>query len=90
MADFQLQIYTQARKVYDGRVNSLIVPAASGYLGVLANHAPLVALLGDGTLTLKRAGGEERQAHLTGGFLEVHNNVATLLVDALGTGLEAA
>lgn len=89
MADFQLQIYTQEKKVYDGRVTSIVVPAQSGYLGVLANHAPLVALLGQGTLTVKR-GNEERQAKLAGGFLEVHNNVATLLVDALGPGLEAA
>ncbi|HOE97866.1 MAG TPA: F0F1 ATP synthase subunit epsilon [Candidatus Sumerlaeota bacterium] len=82
MADFQLQIYTQVRKVFEGRVESIIVPAETGYLGVLAHHAPLLATLGDGKLTVRDHMGE-RYYHVTGGFLEVRDNVATLLVDSL-------
>ena len=83
MADFRLQIYTQEKLVYDGQVTSMIVPAATGYLGVLAHHAPLVALLGEGTLTIKHPPADEVQMHVSGGFLEVRNNVATLLADSL-------
>ena len=36
MADFQLQIHTQEKRVFDDRVTSIIVPAQNGYLGVLA------------------------------------------------------
>ena len=81
--EFQLQIYTQVRKVYEGRVTSIIVPAATGYLGVLANHAPLLATLGEGKLTVKHNDESEEHYHVTGGFLEVRDNVATLLVDRL-------
>jgi F-type H+-transporting ATPase subunit epsilon len=83
---FRLQIYTQERKVYDGAVTSIVVPAASGYLGVWAHHAPLVALLGKGTLTIKSPPAEEIQVRIEGGFLEVRDNVATLLADSLEGG----
>lgn len=90
MADYQLQIITQEKKVFDGRVTSMVVPAATGYLGVLAHHAPLVALLGRGELTIRPTAGDELRVQVSGGFLEVRNNLATLLVDSMeGTLPEA-
>lgn len=83
MNDYQLQIYTQAKKAYDERVVSIIVPGADGKLGVWAHHAPLVALLGPGDLWIKKKDGEEQSFKLSGGFLEVVHNVATLLVDEM-------
>jgi F-type H+-transporting ATPase subunit epsilon len=80
MADFQLQVFTQQSKTFDAPVTSVVVPAESGYLGVLAHHAPLAATLGEGTLTI-RQGSQETHYGISGGFLEVHDNVATLLVD---------
>jgi F-type H+-transporting ATPase subunit epsilon len=80
--EYQLQIFTQEKKIYDGAVVSIIVPGADGYLGVLANHAPLLAALGKGKLTVKTNAGQSEYM-IAGGFLEVRNNVATLLVDRL-------
>ena len=80
-AQYQLQIITQEKKVFDGPVVSIVVPAVTGYLGVLAHHAPLVALLGEGRLTIRTPRGEEHHVQLKGGFLEVQNNLATLLSD---------
>lgn len=82
MADFNLQIISQTRKVYDGDVTALTVPAEDGYLGVLAHHAPMVAALGEGKLTLRR-GDRLTEYTIDGGFLEVSRNQATLLVDQL-------
>ena len=79
---FKLQVYTQEKKVFDGDVTSIIVPGEEGYLGVLAHHAPLVSTLGKGKLTIKTNTSEENY-QVSGGFLEVHNNLATLLVDDL-------
>ena len=81
---FRLQIYTQEDKVFDDAVESIVVPAETGYLGVLAHHAPLVATLGEGNLTI-RTGDEVAEHRLQGGFLEVRDNVATLLVDRLSS-----
>lgn len=80
--EFRLQVYTQERKVVDEPVTSIIVPGAEGYLGVLADHAPLISTIGDGTLTIRR-GEVEREFHVTGGFLEVVGNMATVLADSL-------
>lgn len=80
--EFRLQVYTQERKVVDEPVTSIIVPAEDGYLGVLAEHAPLIAMLGEGRLTIRRELAE-REFHVSGGFLEVVNNVATVLADSI-------
>ena len=80
MSTYQLQIVTQERIVFDGEVTSLIAPGEMGYLGVLAQHAPLLAALGKGELTVRAKGGT-MTGSLEGGFLEVQNNVATILAD---------
>ena len=82
MADYRLQIVTPERVVYDKEVTSIVAPGAAGYLGVLARHAPLLTTLADGTLTIRR-GEQTTEHHISGGFLEVHQNVATLLCDSI-------
>ena len=82
MADFTLQIYTQEKMVFDGEVTSLRVPGVDGYLGVLAHHAPLLCNLGEGKVTLRK-GHEITEHRISGGFLEVQNNQATILADKL-------
>ena len=82
MADFRLQIYTQQETVFDGDVTSLVAPGEDGSLGVLARHAPLLTTLGKGRLTVRK-GSEMTYYRMSGGFLEVHNNHATVLADEL-------
>lgn len=84
MADFRLQIVTPERVVFDGEVTSIIAPGAAGYLGILAHHAPLLTTLKAGKLTVRR-GTDVREYSVSGGFLEVRDNVATLLVDSIET-----
>jgi F-type H+-transporting ATPase subunit epsilon len=81
MADFKLQVVTPERIVLDETVSSIIVPGTLGYLGVLAHHAPLLTTLSSGRLTVRRAD-ESREYRMAGGFLEVSNNVATVLCDS--------
>ena len=78
---FQLNIYSQEKTVYTGEVVSLIAPAQSGYLGVLAHHAPLIANLMPGKITIKDKEGKEKVVELpSSGFLEVIKNAATILL----------
>lgn len=59
----------------------MVVPCQSGYLGVLAGHAPLVAKLAAGKITLRLATGENSVIDsYPGGFIEVINNQATILL----------
>ena len=85
MANFHLSIVTPEDTVFDEEVASLIVPGAKGYLGVLANHAPLISPLQPGKITIRLTGDTELYLAIAGGFLEVANNQATILADAAET-----
>lgn len=60
---------------------SLVVPAAEGYLGVQAGHAPLMAQLVPGEITLTREAGAVDEIATSGGFLDVTTEHVTLLAD---------
>ncbi len=79
---FMLEIVTPERLVYAGEVTSVTAPGEQGYFGVWANHAPLLAGLRSGVLTLIEATGEDKRMAVGGGFFEVASNHAILLADA--------
>ena len=77
----RLDIVTAEREVLreDG-LDSVIAPGAQGQLGLLPQHAPLMTLLEPGELRARR-GTEEIVLVLSGGFLEVRDDVVTILAD---------
>ena len=78
---FQLGVYSKDKIIYEGQVVSLIVPSVLGFLGILANHAPLVAKLSSGKITMRARDGNTRVIDSSpGGFLEVLKNQVTLLL----------
>jgi F-type H+-transporting ATPase subunit epsilon len=61
--------------LFEGEVSSVVAPAFDGEVGILQNHAPMMTLLGTGTLRLGAAASEKR-FNIEGGFLQVvENNV---------------
>jgi F-type H+-transporting ATPase subunit epsilon len=80
---YKLSAVTPEKVVFEQDVTSVIAPGIEGYLGVLTNHAPLITPLTAGNLQVKDAGGQERLYFISGGFLEVSKNVATILADAI-------
>ncbi len=85
---FQLEILTPRHKVFSGQVASLVVPAAEGYLGVLANHAPIIAALQPGKIICRNEAGSTQVFQAAGsGFLEVDHNRATVLMDEAAEGV---
>lgn len=82
-----MEVVTPARKVLSVEVESVVIPAASGYLGILVNHAPLVTSLGVGVITYKAKGKEDYVA-VCGGFMEVSNNKVSIMADAAECALE--
>ena len=83
-ATFQLSILTPEQSVFEGTVEYVEVPGIAGYLGVLAHHAALVTALAQGTLTVRKHGGETERWSVNGGFFEVSHNRATVLADGVG------
>ncbi len=61
--------------LFEGEAQSVVAPAFDGEVGILENHAPMVTLLGKGSLRLGGSGSEQR-FNIEGGFLQVvENNV---------------
>lgn len=79
---YELEIVTPESVIYQGRVLGMILPAADGLMGVLPNHAPIVAALDIGPVSLREESGEKRQLLVTDGFFEMADNKARLLTDA--------
>jgi F-type H+-transporting ATPase subunit epsilon len=82
MPAFAISLLTPERQVYTGRAVSLVAPGSDGYLGVLAYHAPLVAELTVGKLSLVEEKGRRRLFAVSGGVLEAGGNEVTILADA--------
>ena len=78
---FKLEIVTPERVVLTQDAVSLVVPAAEGYLGVLADHAPLIAELTVGEIRVRDAEGRETRLATSGGFMEVRDNTVHILAD---------
>lgn len=83
MTKYHLQILTPEEVFFDGEVVSLIAPGTDGYLGVLANHTPLITSLKVGTLTLTNVNNEKTYYKVSKGFLEVAHNKASIVVDSI-------
>ena len=74
----RVSVISPERTLYEGEADMVVVPAWDGELGVLKGHAPFLALLGEGSLRVRAADGEHR-FHVAGGFLQVANDVVTVL-----------
>lgn len=82
--EFNVSILTVDSTVYKGQAVSLVVPAQLGYLGILANHAPLAANLVSGKISLRQKSGETKVFRSKDkGFLEVYQNNVFLLLDSV-------
>ncbi|MCK9432371.1 MAG: F0F1 ATP synthase subunit epsilon [Candidatus Omnitrophica bacterium] len=78
---FQVGIYSTEKTVFEGQAVSLVVPSVEGSLGILADHAPLVAKLGNGKIVLRDGkGGTSLIDSSPEGFLQVLNNQVILLL----------
>jgi F-type H+-transporting ATPase subunit epsilon len=80
MASFHLDLVSPEKLLFSGEVEQVDVPGSEGDFGVLAGHAPLIATLRPGILTIFREGGSIRVV-VTGGFAEVGPVGLTVLAD---------
>jgi F-type H+-transporting ATPase subunit epsilon len=80
MAEFHFDLVSPERLVFSGEVEQVDVPGSEGDFGVLAHHAPLIAMLKPGILTV-RSPGEAKRIVVVGGFAEVNEAGLTVLAD---------
>ena len=79
---FHLDVLTPGGTICCVEVTHVFAPGKEGYLGILANHAPLVTSLDIGVVNYTPAdGGPEEVIAVANGFLEVSNNRVSILAD---------
>ena len=84
MADhalFSVSVVTPEGAAFEGDAEMLIVPGAAGEIGVLARHAPLVAMLKAGSTRVHLGDGQVQEYATGPGFFQVLEDRAIALVD---------
>ena len=77
----KLEIVTAERLVLaDDNIDMVVAPSVDGEVGILPNHAPLIAILQIGELRVKK-GADEQSIVVAGGFMEVLDDKVTILAD---------
>lgn len=78
----KLEIATPTGQVYSQEVDMVTLPGQEGEMGILPQHVPLIALLGDGEIVARR-GASEDHFLVTGGCAEITpHRVAILTIFA--------
>ena len=86
MATFHFDLVSPEKLAFSGEVDQVDIPGLEGDFGVLAGHAPVVAVMRPGILTVI-AGGKKEKIIVLGGLAEMSARGLTVLAD-VATSLE--
>lgn len=81
MAGLHFELVSPARLLFSGDVDSVILPGTEGEMTILAGHAPLLATLKPGVITVGKAGGTSDRIFVKGGMVEVNPQGLTVLAE---------
>ncbi|HML71616.1 MAG TPA: hypothetical protein PKA78_09650 [Macellibacteroides fermentans] len=76
----KLEIVSPKGSVFDGEADSVLFPGLMGDFMILPNHAPLLAVLSEGTIRIEH-NGETRFIEVTGGVVEVVGSAIHVCTD---------
>ena len=86
MATFHFDLVSPEKLAFSGEVDQVDIPGLEGDFGVLAGHAPVIAAMRPGILTIF-AGGKKEKIIVVGGLAEVSDRGLAVLTD-VATSLE--
>ena len=78
-ASYSLKIITPQGTAYEGTVSPTFLPTESGFVGVLAHHAPYLVSSKGGKMVVKESIGLEKDFQVGPGFFEVNHDQAVFL-----------
>ena len=79
---FDLTIISAESKVFEGKVENILVPGMVGDFLVLANHAPCISSIRPGILEFSEVTSKKQKYFVSGCIIEVLNNMVSVLVDS--------
>ena len=77
----KVEIISPSDTLYNGAATSVTVPSKMGPFTLLEHHAPIVAILEAGKVSLTDANGGQKEFDIKGGFTENHDNHLTICVE---------
>ena len=83
---FDLTIISADNKVFEGKVENILVPGMVGDFLVLSDHAPCISSIRPGFLEFSEGTSDKQRYFVTGGIIEVINNMVSVLVDSAVSG----
>ena len=83
---FDLSIISAESKVFEGKVENILVPGMVGDFLVLSNHAPCISSIRPGFLEFSEGTSDKQRYFVAGGIIEVINNNVSVLVDSAVAG----
>jgi len=79
---FELTIISAESKVFEGKVEHILVPGMVGDFLVLSDHAPCISSIRPGFLEFSEGTSNRHRYFVSGGIIEVMNNMVSVLVDS--------
>ncbi len=78
--EFEIEVLTRSKTLYKGKATEVVLPAYDGEVGVLADHANFIGLLGTGPLKVV-TGGDDYWYMLSNGAYFVEKGSLNILAD---------
>ena len=83
---FELSIISAESKVFEGKVENILVPGMVGDFLVMSDHAPCISSIRPGFLEFSEGTSDKQRYFVSGGIIEIINNVVSVLVDSAVAG----
>ena len=84
MKTFMLSVLAADSCIYVGECSSVVLPAADGQYGVLADHSNTISAVVPGLLEYTLPNGEVQSVAVSNGMVKIENNEVMILVDSAG------
>jgi F-type H+-transporting ATPase subunit epsilon len=78
-----VELVAPDRKIWSGEAEMVIARTTEGDIGILPNHEPVLGVLVESPVRIKRAEGEELVAAVHGGFLSVTRDSVSILAEVV-------
>ena len=78
---FRLCVQTAEGVALEGAAEYCNLLTSDGSVGILANHAPMLCAVREGTALFRMENGEEKRLRLSAGVADIRNNTVTVLAD---------
>jgi F-type H+-transporting ATPase subunit epsilon len=83
VATMQVDLVAPDRMVWSGEAEFVRARTVDGEIGILPRHIPLLGVLVEAPVTIRRGGGDDLVVNLTGGFISVSRDGVQILAESV-------